>query len=302
LALVMAIAAPAVAQEDRQAAAREFQEAQHAFAAGDYRLAAEQFEAAYKHKPHYASLWNAARARQRAGDIVRAANLYAKYLREAPPNTRDRNTAQASLREIAPKLGRIEVTAVGLDDVRLDGEPLVERMVYVNPGAHVVDAVKKGEGSDKDKAVRASPTVDAGQTVSVALVPPSVNEANPPPPANLPPKREVVEKEKEREPRRGWSPTVVVVGGILTALGAGLTVASGLDTLSQRSQFDKDPSQPNLDSGKSKQLRTNILLGATATMAVLTGACAIWLVDWHVKDRSVQAGAAVGAFTVRGTF
>src|SRR5262249_33886067 len=144
LALALAVTVPAAAQEDRQAAAREFQDGQRAFAAGDFRLAAEQFEAAYKHKPHYAALYNAARARLRAGDTVRAANHFARYLREAPPNTRDRNTAQSTLREIAPKLGRLEVTAVGLDDLRLDGEPLTERMVYVNPGAHVVEAVKKG--------------------------------------------------------------------------------------------------------------------------------------------------------------
>jgi hypothetical protein len=93
-----------------------------------------------------------------------------------------------------------------------------------------------------------------------------------------------------------------VVGGILTALGAGLTVASGLDTLGQRTQFDKDPSQANLDSGKSKEVRTNVLLIATGTMAVLTGACAIWLVNWHSKDRSVQAGAALGEVRVRATF
>jgi hypothetical protein len=166
----------------------------------------------------------------------------------------------------------------------------------------VVEAVKKGEGGDKDKPVRASPTVDAGQTVSVALVPPSAGEpmttttptVTPPPPP--PPKKE------RQEETGGWSPTVVVVGGILTAIGAGLTVASGLDTLSQRSQFDKDPSQTNLDSGRSKQVRTNIMLGATATIAVLTGACAIWLVDWHSKDRSVQAGAGLGEIRVRGTF
>jgi hypothetical protein len=294
-AAVLLSSVPAAAEEDRQVAAHEFQEAQRAFAAGDFRLAAELFESAYKHKPHYAPLWNAARARQRAGDTARAANLYARYLREAPPNTRDRNTAQTALRELAPKLGRLEVAAVGLDDLRLDGEPVSERTVYVNPGAHVVEAIKKGEGGDKDKTVRASASVDAGQTVSVALVPP--DEAQPPQPLTPPP--------PSREPEHtkgGLSPTVVIVGGGVTALAATLTVFSGVDTLNQRSQFDKDPSQSNLDSGKSKQLRTNILLGVTATFAVLTGACAIWLVDWQRKDRSVQVGAALGEFRLRTTF
>src|SRR3984885_7057366 len=118
-------------QEDRAAAAREFAEAQRAFGAGDYKLAAEQFEAAYKHKPHHASLWNAARARQRMGEIARAANLYARYLREAPPNARDRNTAQSSLQKIAPRLGQFEITSVGFEDVQVDREPIMDRVVYV---------------------------------------------------------------------------------------------------------------------------------------------------------------------------
>jgi hypothetical protein len=95
---------------------------------------------------------------------------------------------------------------------------------------------------------------------------------------------------------------VVVVGGILTGVGVLLTVASGIDTLSQRSAFDKDRSQENLDSGKAKQLRTNILLGTTVTIAALTGACAIWLVDWRGTDRSVEVGAGIGEIRVRGTF
>src|SRR5262249_12064169 len=34
-------------------------------------------------------------------------------------------------------------------------------------------------------------------------------------------------------------------------------------------------------AGKSKELRTNILLGVTIGAGVFTGVAAIWLVDWH---------------------
>jgi hypothetical protein len=285
--------------EDRQAAAREFAEAQRAFGAGDFKLAAEQFEAAYKHKPHHASLWNAARARQRMGDTARAANLYARYLREAPPNARDRNTALASMQKLSPKLGQLEITSVGLEDVKVDHELAMDRVVYVNPGAHVVEAKVAGQ----DRIVTQPASVEAGQTQSVALVAPS-NDPKPPVanPTPTPTPTPPPSTDHEREKSHGWSPAVVALGGGLTAVAGGLAVLSGLDVVNQKTAFDKDPTQANLDTGKSKQLRTNILLGVTAGLGVLTGVAAIWLVDWRSGDRTVQVGTGFGDVRFRGTF
>jgi Flp pilus assembly protein TadG len=307
VALSCALAAPSAraapddpGPEDRQAAAREFAEAQRAFGAGDFKLAAEQFEAAYKHKPHHASLWNAARARQRMGDTAKAANLYARYLREAPPNARDRNTAISSLQKLTPKLGQLEITSVGLEDVKVDREPALDRNVYVNPGAHVVEAKVVGQ----DRVVTQAANVDAGQTQSVALVAPTTETKATTTPTPTPTPTPVTPPTPDPTPEksRGWSPAVVYVGLGLTVVAGGLGVLSGLDVVNQKSTFDKDPTQTNLDTGKSKQLRTNILLGVTAGLGVLTGVAAIWLVDWHSKDRSVQVGTGFGDVRFRGTF
>jgi hypothetical protein len=302
--------APATNAEDRAAAAKEFAEGQRAFAAGDYRFAAEQFEAAYKHKPHYSAIWNAARARQRAGDMARAANLYARYLREAPPSTRDRNTAQTALRQLAPKLGQLELNAAGLEEVKVDREPVADlgSTFYVNPGAHVVEGKSPGSDMKSDKAITQSVVVDAGQIVSVALVPASeaplpVAPTPAPAPAPAPAPSAVKPPEEKDERRGGWPPLVVYVGAGLTAVAAGFTVISGLDVNSQKGAFDKDPSQANLDAGKSKELRTNILLGVTAALGVFTGISAIWLVDWRGADRSrAQVGLGFGQVSVKGTF
>ena len=64
--------ATAGGEADTGAAKAAFQEGSRAYGAGDYRHAAESFEAAYKLNPHPSALWNAARARQRAGDIAKA--------------------------------------------------------------------------------------------------------------------------------------------------------------------------------------------------------------------------------------
>ena len=99
-------------ERDRKTAQASFQAAQKAFKAGDFRHAAEKFDEAYKRAPHHAPLWNAGRAWHQAGELTRAANIYAKYLREAPPNAPDRNRAIVALKQVQVKLGRIDPATV----------------------------------------------------------------------------------------------------------------------------------------------------------------------------------------------
>ena len=70
--------------DDKRAAAHAFDDGEKAFAAGDYLRAAELFEEANKKAPHYANVWNAARAYHKLGELARAATLYGRYLRIAP--------------------------------------------------------------------------------------------------------------------------------------------------------------------------------------------------------------------------
>ena len=285
--------------EDKKVAAqRAFSEGQRAYGAGDYRLAGDSFELAYKLKPHPDALWNAARSRQRSGDVAKAANLFAKFLKEAPPTSRDRNTAQTALRQLGPKLGQLEIHAAGLDDVKVDREPVDTTTVYVNPGAHVVEA-RAG-----DRPVQQAQSVEAGEVQSVALVAPT--EPTPSTPAEgqatLVMNPGASDADHGKQAHHGWSPVVVVVGGVLTAAGAITTVISGLDTTSQKTKFDNNPTQANLDSGRSKETRTNVALGVTVGLGVLTGAAAIWLVDWKGKDRSVQVGVSGTTMQLGGSF
>ena len=283
------------AQDATQQAAREFTDGQKAFGANEFRKAAELFEAAYQHKPHHAALYNGARARQKAGDSARAANLYLRYLREAPSDARDRNTATTSLHNLATKLGQLDVHAVGLDELKVDQEPATEGTVYVDPGAHVIEASKDG------KAVQKKPSVEAGETVSVTLVAPDGKAGG------TDDDNDNTDKPKKTTASTGgWSPTVVIVGAGLTVVGATLTIFSGIDVLSQKAAFELQQTQANLEAGKAKELRTNILLGVTIGIGVLTGVAAIWLVDWHggstSTDPAVQVGFGPGSIHARGSF
>jgi hypothetical protein len=342
LAAVLSLATPIVAQvavercaaaqaaatataEDRKQAAKDFAEGDRAFKDGDYRHAAESYERAYQRVPHYSALWNAARSWDHAGEPARAANLYSRYLREAPPRARDRNSAQRLLRALSNRLARLEIHATDVSDVRVDDAPVDAPSVYVTPGAHVV-AGKTSDGT----VVHQSSDVQAGDVVSIALVPsaagaaaaaPSAPSATPAPPAatsaGAPAGAEPTattdaqHEQSTQSSSRHWSPIFVYFGGALTLALGGITIWSGLDTLQQKDTFDKNPTQANLDSGKDKELRTNVLIGATAAVGVVTAVTALFLIDWKGhgsketkpdESPSVQVGAGVGSLLVRGEF
>lgn len=276
LALASALAvhsANAQTAEDPKAAGKLFVEGQHAFNTGDYRHAAESFEAAYQKAPRLSPLWNAARAWHRAGEPVKAANLYAMYLDKAPPGDRDRASSIKAMKELEAKLGRLEIHADGFDAVTVDGVPLDGTRLYVSPGSHLVEA-KKG-----DKVARDTPNATAGATTSVVLVVPEDQPAPPPVVATPEPKPE----------KKGLSPAFVAVGGVATGISAGLVIWSGLETIGQRSTFDKTPTQKNLDDGRSMETRTNVLIGITLGLAVVTGVLAIFT-DWSGGKKKEQTG------------
>jgi hypothetical protein len=261
LASRAALAAPP-AEADRTAA-RHFADGQKAFASGDYPHAGDEFEAAYRDKPHHAPLWNAARSWQRAGEEVRAANLFARYLREAPADAPDRDQANAALRALTARLGRIEPHAAGVDKLRLDGKNVDAPVVYVAPGEHVA------EGDDHGTRIRKVVTVRAGEQVSVTVAPEPKPVVGPP------------RSEAPIEPaRKPLSPVVPVIGGVLTAVAGGFTIASGLDTVTKRDAFLDDKTQDRLDAAFSSQSRTNVLLGTTIGLGVVTGVIAVFFTEW----------------------
>lgn len=260
-----ALAAPP-AEADRTAA-RHFADGQKAFAAGDYPHAGDEFEAAYRDRPHHAPLWNAARSWQRAGDEIRAANLFARYLREAPADAPDRDQANASLRALTARLGRIEPHAAGVEKLRLDGKIVDAPVVYVAPGEHVAD------GEDSGLRVRKVVTVRAGEQVSVTVA----LDAKPNPTLGPPKSGLLTEPAPSRKP---LTPILPAIGGALTAVVGGFTIASGLDTVSKRDAFLADKTQDRLDTAFSSQSRTNVLLGTTIGLGVITAVVAVFFTEW----------------------
>ncbi|MDI3289146.1 hypothetical protein [Polyangium sp. 15x6] len=281
----------AVTAVDREAATRAFEEGERAYRAGDFSRAAERFEEAYRNAPHPAPLWNAARSWDKAGEIARAANGYARYLREAPRGAADRDAAGKALAELATKLGRIEVFAPEAEDVRVDDLPLEGTSVYVHPGTHVI------KGRVRGVSVQRTEELGAGSVRSVALV--AENVVSTPKESPKEPARPIVKAPRPTPtsttaPREGkpWLVPALVASGAATLVGAGLMMWSGVDTLSARSDFDAAPSWDKLYEGRDKQFRTNVLIGVSLGLGAITGVLgSIWLVGDRGKDVKVGFGA-----------
>ncbi|NUO47338.1 MAG: tetratricopeptide repeat protein, partial [Polyangiaceae bacterium] len=257
-------------------AAERFAAGEKAYADGDFVRAAESFEAAYASDPQPAALWNAARSWHRGGEPARAANLYHLSLRETPGGAADRDEATRALVELTTKLGRLEIVAPGATVVEVDQKATRSSSVFVNPGSHLVEATIEGE------RVRQEVTIDPGAAKTVLL------ERTPPPRAEPPPPSPPGAQPKPTAPaprdHGGVTPWVLAPFAGATALAGALTIASGVDTLIARGQYldipEDERTQAQYDDGKFKQDRTNVLIGVTAGLALVTGAVAVFAIDW----------------------
>jgi len=278
--------------ERRDTARRYFDKGEQAYAGRDYVLAAKAFEDAFRLVPHHAALWNCARSWHRADEKPRAANGYAKYLRLAPADAPDRHEASVALAELANELGRIEIVAGEFEIVRVDDVVVDEAIVYVHPGGHVI------EGQTGDKKIRLTQDIEKGAVRSVALVatetPQSIEVGPEPekktvitPSLAIPPK--VVPKAAPKRSSNWFGPAAIVAGGA-TIVTSSLLVWSGIDTLAARDQFDVAPTADKLADGKSKQLRTNLFVGATVTSAIATG---VFLSLWKWNGSTMNSGVTV---------
>lgn len=264
-------AAPAASADVARAQAK-FAEGEAAFSRGDFLAAAQAFDAAFAADPNPTSLFNAARSWERAGETVRAANLYRRFLRDAPGDTPYRERATASLAELGRRLGRIEIVGAELARPSVDGAAIDGNVTYVSPGSHRVEGdVRGGHASERV-------TLSADQTLTVALEPPRPEPRDPLPPGPRP-----AAPQPAAPARGGVTPWILLPFGAATAALGVTLIWSGVDTLVARDQYLQLSEEAKVEfypDGKFAQDRTNVLIGVTAGMAVVTGAIALFAVDF----------------------
>lgn len=291
--LLVSLAGSAAAQPaDATVAAERFAAGEDAYNRGDYVRAAEAFDAAFAADPQPAALWNAARSWHRAGERARAANLYQRYVGEAPSDAPDRDEATRAMIELGRDLGRVEIVAPGADAVLLDGRPVHGGVVFANPGTHALEATFGGARARREI------TIEAGST-KTALVEPPPREKTPPLPAPIPPQP----PGPAAEAHGGVTPWVMAPFVGATVLAGALTIASGVDTLVARGQYldipEDERTVAQYDDGKFKQDRTNVMIGVTAGLAVVTTAVAVFAIDW---GKGTLIGVTPGGLRAHGWF
>lgn len=294
------VSAQPTTAEARRAAGEAYDRGTSAMLANDFRAAAHFFEQAYHLAPAAVALKQAVRAHDRAGNQFRAANL-AIRLRDQYPNDADgQSLATDVLNRYAAQYAEVHATCHGcailVNDAvvseNVDG--MVRFFIQPNSSAVVTGSFQYGN-------VSAPATGAAGAVIEVPAF-----EAPPPPPEPETPVAGTAGPTIIVQERRGTPPALFYAGlGVTAAVGA-VTIWSGIDTMSGVDAYRTNPTQAALDAGQSKELRTNILIGATSAAAAATVIFAI-VTDWGgdetpaaSSNRRIQDFAASVAPTTGG--
>jgi hypothetical protein len=292
---VVSVKSTASAQDarQRQAAAEAYDRGTAAYLEGSYAEAAQWFETANRMAPAAPALMQAIRAHEHADNHVRAATLAIELQHTYEGEQQATDYARNVLSANAPKLLLIQVTCD--EDCKLDVDGKLQEYLsfFDTPGQpHVLTATF--ETGSKTTKVQG----DAGQTRQVTF------EAPPPPPTpSIDFRSGATQSQDGSTAGRPLPPLVTWIGIGVTGAVLAATIVSAVDMYNGVPNYEDlaakaqncradtaecanlgRQSQDALDKGESRELRTNILIGATAFAAVSTGVIALFLTDWSSHD------------------
>jgi hypothetical protein len=268
-----AVAGEAVAG-DAAAAATAFAEAQKAQLEGDLDRAADRFELANSIVPTREALRSAVRAHMQVGHLARAAMLSEQLLAKYAGDEASVSLARNVLRQARQKLGRVDLRCkdgctVSIGSRALSMERATSHVFFLPPRSHSLRI------SFGDRSVARTVAVAAGADAVLDVQSPPMIDARVAMPA--------VSRPAAVEPEGGLPRAVPLVGLSLTVVSAGAATWSAIDTRRAHRDYMAEPDHREWLAGRSKQLRTNILWGATAGFGVLTLLAAYWT-NWHPDE------------------
>jgi len=294
----------------RQAAADAYDKGTTAYVDQAYDEAAVWFETANRFAPAAPALMQAIRSHEKNGNGARATTLALELQSTYREDASSSDFARSVLDKFATSLVRVQVSCDEDCKLDLDGKLQEYLTFFVSP----------------DDRHRLTATFETGSKVATfqgaAGETKELTFAAPPAP---PVKPIAVAAETSAESRDGGGkkplpPLATWIGlGVTVALGAG-TALSGVDALGGVKPYEDAAKiwnactaammQPGacgaeeanaknlLDKGRSRELRTNILIGATAAAAVGTGVIAFLLTDWSGSGEEAQnAGSRERSYT-----
>jgi hypothetical protein len=288
LLAVSAAGAPAGAPKD--AAAMAFDEGVARFEHADYAAAARAFLKADDLSPSADAESNAIAAARRANDQMLVVDAAERALARAGSNPDLARQAREALAEASRSLARVELGCQPAPcSVWIDGAAVEPGTRYILPGVHITSA-KGNAGAQIDQSV----SLAAGGTYELLLKLPAPTDSSPatppvampssppapdamPTPVSSPPSDAAGAPSGSKKP---LSPVIFYVGAGITAVLTGVTIWSGVDTLTAKSDLSKTPSQPDIDGVRSKEHRSDALFASTVVVGAATAVTALLWVDW----------------------
>jgi len=311
--------APAALAQDVAGAASAYSRGQQADLSGDHSTAAELYELANSLAPSQEALRSALRARRNAGQLTIAAGHAETLLELYPEDEKSAEIAKAVLEEAKAKLVRYVIECepkacnVVVDGAAVTTVTKEEHVIYLEPGDHEVSGSFGSAQSSPQKT-----SGEAGEDKSLTFKAPA-ESSRPRAFARGSGQLDAMSDMGPRASSGGLSPVFFVAGAVVTAGLAAASVWSGMDTLSahddyqaeRTSQTDLQRGKQEYQEGRDKQLRTNILIGAAAGAAVITGILAI-VTDWDGQTTTAAKAPRLqmathpiiggGAMSLKGSF
>ena len=290
-----------VPQVDRARAA--YDRGVRAHALRDHVTAARAFAEADALAPQPASLEAALESVMRADDAL----LGAELVDRAEGRAGDAGVAkslEAARKRFAGRTGKVKVDCRGETRcaASVDGVPAdARKTIYVIAGPHAVIVQRGDERFERLVEVKVDATVTVAGPEKAGVGGSGIGGDS-----------GTGTGTGESQPS-GISPVWFYVGIGATAVLAGVTVLSGLDAVKKHDGFDSGgcanggsgPLPVDCEergrNGESAQLRTNLLLGATAVLAATTVAVGIFAVRWKDGTRArltvgTHRSAAIAGF------
>jgi hypothetical protein len=294
LSLPVCAAAQEPTPDAVQSAAAAFGEGQLAQLRGEYAQAADLFELADRSAPNAAALRSAIRNRRAASQGARAATLAADALVRYPEDAETHALADETLAELAPTLGAVHVTCTPECSLSIDGRAAharsLERFeVFVEPGVHQLVAAW-GSGAPVTRELSAV----AGEEETIAFEEPLLEaeeeeeiedgepvSVEPPPP--------------QRGSGTGVHPAVFGTLAGLAAVGLGITIGSGVDTLGAADAYRHAPTMAGYQDGRGREDRTNALIGVTSALGV-AAVVLVFFTDWDGDPAPAESLSLMPSF------
>ena len=296
------VAAPS--PEDVKAAEADFNKGREEYKGANYAEAAEYFESADTHAPKDRVLELAINARDKAGNIDRAATLAQYGLEQYPNSERIRKLAGPLLERGHADMFQLTVQCDEacnlLDGTRVvHGGPSTRRIIFLTPGDHIIHA----SWSD-DRAESRNVDGKATESASVEFKVPPIPRKTELPPPETGTGDPALDKGPDGKPV-GLSPIFFLIGAGTTAALGGVTLWSGIDTVNNpgadkvKSECDarRPDCQSLYDSGRSRQLRTNILIGATSVVGIATAVIGLFVTNWSGDSKKEAAAQLAPSIT-----